>query len=210
MPELAKILPFILGAAVSPVLLVTTLYILSLPQKPVRKTLFYLLGATFTIALITYLIFFTANINPNPAPNKDLLPHLIIGLLLLLLAYNIYRKGPAKAEESKLQKQTNLRYLLAGVFLMVVNFTTIAMIFEVAIELRANQIVGTGKLAYLLATVFSSIIPILLPLLILLLAGKKSAIILRDLSSFMQKYSHTVTSLFFAILGCYSILKPLL
>lgn len=210
MGELAKILPFIAGAAVSPVLLVTTLYVLSLPDKPIRKALVFLLGGTATIALITYLIFFTTNINPNPAPNKDLLPHMIIGILLLVLAYSIYRKGPAKAEKSKLRKQTNLRYFLAGVFLMVVNFTTIAMIFEVAIELRANQIVATEKLIYFIATVFSSVIPILLPLLILLLAGKKSALILKDLSSFMHKYSHVVTSIFFALLGSYSIIKPLL
>ena len=89
------------------------------------------------------------------------------------------------------------------------NFTTIAMIFEVALEVRANQIIGTAKLLYLAATVLSSVLPILLPLLILFLAGKKSGLILKDLSGFMQKYSHVVTAVFFAVLGIYSIIKPL-
>ena len=209
MPDLVKILPFILGAAVSPVLLVTTLYLLSLIDDPVKKALMFLLGGSITIGLITFLIFFTTNINPKPAPNKDLLPHLIIGVLLLFLAYGIYRRGPAKAHKGKAKKQGMLRYASLGFLLMVTNFTTIAMIFEVALEVRANQIIGTAKLLYLAATVLSSVLPILLPLLILFLAGKKSGLILKDLSGFMQKYSHVVTAVFFAVLGIYSIIKPL-
>ena len=208
MPDLVKILPFILGAAVSPVLLVTTLYLLSLIDDPVKKALMFLLGGTITIGLITFLIFFTTNINPKPAPNKDLLPHLIIGALLLFLAYGIYHRGPAKAHKEKAKKQGLLRYASLGFLLMVTNFTTIAMIFEVALEVRANQIIGTAKLLYLVVTVLSSVLPILLPLLILLLAGKKSGLILKDLSGFMQKYSHVVTAVFFAVLGIYSIAKP--
>ena len=117
MPDLVKILPFILGAAVSPVLLVTTLYLLSLIDDPVKKALMFLLGGSITIGLITFLIFFTTNINPKPAPNKDLLPHLIIGVLLLFLAYGIYRRGPAKAHKEKAKKQGLLRYASLGFLL---------------------------------------------------------------------------------------------
>lgn len=210
MPDIVKIFPFIFGASISPVLLVTTLYLLSQIDEPVKKALMLLLGSTFTIAVITYVIFFTTNINPKPAPNNDLLPHLIIGALLLFLAYGIYRRGPVKAHKGRAKKQGILRYASLGFLLMVTNFTTIAMIFEVALEVRANQITGTAKMLYLVLTVGFSVLPILLPLLILLLAGKKSALILKDLSGFMQKYSHVVTSIFFAVLGCYSIIKPLI
>lgn len=208
MADLLKILPFILGAAVSPVLLVTTIYLLSLPKKPIKKSLLYLLGSTLTIALITFLIFFTTNYNPRPAPNNDLLPHVIIGALLLFLAYSIYRKGPSKADKKQIKETSGIKFIILGAFLMLVNFTTIAMIFEVAIELRANQIVGAEKVAYMAATVVASIVPILVPLLVLLLAGKHSKLILADLSKFMSKYSHLVTAIFFAVLGAFCILKP--
>ena len=208
MADLLKILPYILGAAVSPVLLVTTLYILSQPISPIKKTFLFLLSSTATIGLITTFIFFTTNFNPNPAPNKDLLPHLIIGILLLFLAYGIYSKGPAKPKKQNDKKQTWWGYLVLGFVLMVTNFTTIAMIFEVALELRADRIIGFAKILYLLATVLSSIFPILLPLAILALAGKHSKVILSKLSSFMQQYAHIVTAIFFAILGLFSILKP--
>lgn len=209
MSDLAKILPYILGAAISPVLLVMALYLLSLPTKPVKKTLLYLLSAAVTIAIITFVIIFATNINPNPAPGKDLLPHIIIGILLIALAIWIYKRGPSKADKSSVKSQGSLRFLILGAGLMLTNFTTIAMIFEIAIELRANQIVGQEKNLYFLLTVLSSILPILLPLLILLLAGKYADSILKYLSSFMSKYSNVVTSVFFGLLGVFSIIKPL-
>lgn len=208
MPDLLRILPFILGAAVSPVLLVTCLYLLSLPTEPIKKALQYLIGATATISLITFVIFYSTNINPNRSSGNDLIAHIIIGLLLLYLAFDIYKKGPAKANKQPAKKQSGWRFLITGVVLMLVNFSTIAMIFEVAIELRANGIIGTAKDIYLLVTILSSLLPILLPLLLLIVAGKHSKDILKSLSSFMNKYSHIVTAVFFAVLGAFCLLKP--
>jgi Sap, sulfolipid-1-addressing protein len=208
MPDLAKVLPYILGAAVSPILLVTTLYILALPKDPIKKSMLYLLGGTATIGILTFFIFYTTTFNPNPAPNKDLAPHMIIGVLLLFLAYGIYSKGPAKAKKQDSNQRKPWGYLGLGFLLMVTNFTTLAMIFEVALELRANHVAGGDKVIYLIANVISSIAPILLPLLILLITGKYSKSILEALSSFMAKYAHIVTAIFFAVLGIFSLLKP--
>ena len=210
MTDFLKILPFIIGAAISPILLVTVLYILSRPKEPIKKSMAYLLGGTIAISIIASIIFYSTEIRPTPTPRNDLVPHLIIGFLLLFLAFDIYKKGPAKNEHKTSKKSGFLAYFGIGTLLMLTNFTTIAMIFEVALGLRQYGITGLGKLMYLFVTIFSSIIPILLPLLILAMAGKNSENILDKLSSFMQKYAHIVTSVFFAILGTYSLLKPLL
>ncbi len=210
MGDFIKVFPFIFGAAISPVLLVTVLFILSRPTQPVKKALVYLLGATITISIITAVIFFSTQIRPAPAPRNDLIPHLIIGFLLLFLALDIFRKGPQKKKQNNDKKQGLLGFFGLGVVLMVTNFTTIAMIFEVALDLRQLQVVGIQKTLYLLVTVIFSILPIVLPLLILALAGKNSERILDALSGFMQKYAHIVTSVFFAILGAYVLSKPFL
>jgi hypothetical protein len=210
MADFIKIFPFIFGAAISPVLLVTVLYILSRPTQPIKKVLVFLLASTVTISIITAVIFYSTQIRPGPAPRNDLIPHTIIGFLLLFLALDIYKKGPSKKKAKESSRRGLLGFFGIGVVLMITNFTTIAMIFEVALDLRQLQIFGAQKLIYLLVTVFFSILPILLPLIILLLAGKNSEKILDKLSGFMQKYAHIVTSVFFAILGAYVLLKPFL
>lgn len=210
MEELYKILPFIIGAAISPVLLVTTLLILAQTNRPVAKTIAFLLGSSLTITAITLVVFYTSTIRSVPGGTKEVFPHIIIGLLLLLLALDIYRRGPAKPNPKAKARgsQGLLRYLLLGIVLMLTNFTTIAMAFAVAVELRSGDIVGVSKLIYTIATIFSSLLPILLPLTILAIAGKRSAAILARLSYFMKHYAHIITAIFFGLLGVFSFIKP--
>lgn len=210
MTDFLKVFPFIFGAAISPVLLVTVLYILSRPTQPVKKALVYLLSGTITISVITAIIFYSTQIRPEPAPRNDLIPHLIIGFLLLFLAFDIYKNGPSKKKPNDTKQKGLLGFFGLGAVLMLTNFTTIAMIFEVALDLRQMQIFGIEKLGYLILTIFFSLLPILIPLLILLLSGKNSERILDALSGFMQKYAHIVTSVFFAVLGLFVLLKPFL
>jgi len=210
MQELLKSIPYIIGAAISPVVLVMTLFILARPVQPVKKNLFFLLGSAVTITAVASIIFFTTTIRPDPSPNKDLLPHIIIGLLLLFLAFNIYTQGPAKAKSKPDRQDSPIKYLALGAILMLTNFTTIAMVFALALELRSSGILGAEKITYLLAIIIFSLLPIILPLSILFVAGKKSSDILEKLSCFMQRYAHIVTSVFFALMAGYVLLKPFL
>ncbi len=209
MSDLLAIGPFIIGASVSPVVLIMTLYILTLPKDPIKKSMMFLLGAAVAVTIVSFVIFYSTTIQPTPSPNKDLLPHVIIGLLLLFLAYGIYHKGPQNhQDDSKGKKHGPLGYIVLGVLLMITNFTTIAMLFEIAVEIRGHNIAGTSKNAYLLASIFSSLAPIFVPILVVLVAGRHGKQILAKLSEGMKKYGHIITSIFFAILGVYSLLKP--
>ena len=212
MEELYKIIPFIVGAAISPVLLVTTLLILAQSNRPVIKTVAYLFGSAITITAITFVVFYTSTIRAVPSGSKELFPHIVIGILLLLLALDIYKRGPTKpSSRAKAGKNKGLlRYFILGILLMLTNFTTIAMVFAVAVELRSDDISGLSKLIYMLATILSSLVPILLPLLVLAVAGKHSKTILNSLSNFMKNHAYVITSIFFAILGVFSIAKPFL
>ena len=208
MTDLIRVLPYILGAAISPVLLVMTLFVLSRPKQPIKKALMFLAGSAATLLAISGIIFITTTIGPKQSSTNDLLPHIIIGLLLLFLAFNIYHRGPAKATTKAAPKDGPFRYLALGAVLMATNFTTIAMIFEVALELRADSIYGLAKIAYLMLVVLFGLMPVLVPLIILILAGKRSPEILASLSNFMNKYAHIVTAIFFVILGLFSLAKP--
>lgn len=208
MADLIKTLPFIFGAAISPVLLVTVLYILSRPYEPVKKAIAFLLGSALIITAVSTMIFYSTTLRPNPTPRNDLLPHLIIGFLLLLLAFDIYHRGPVKSQHKANKNDGLWKYFGVGVVLMVTNFTTIAMVFEVALNLRAFGIQGIDKIYYLLATILFSLIPALLPLIILASLGKRAHEVLEKLSGFMSRYSHIVTSIFFAAIGAFVLTKP--
>lgn len=173
MTDFIKIFPFIFGAAISPVLLVTVLYILSRPTQPIKKALVYLLAGTITISIISVLIFYSTQIRPEPAPRNDLIPHMIIGFLLLFLAFDIFKKGLSKKKLKDTKGRGLVGFFGLGVVLMLTNFTTIAMIFEVALDLRQLQIFGLEKLAYLIITVFFSLLPILIPLFYSATGGQK-------------------------------------
>lgn len=210
MQDLYKILPFIVGAAISPVLLVTSLLILSQPKRPVSKTIAYLVGSAVTITAITFVVLYIATIRSVPSGSKEVIPHIIIGLLLILLAINIYRRGPTKPHKNTKHsnKKGLIGYLILGVVLMVTNVTTIAMVFAIAVEIRSGDVSGISKMFYFIATIFASLLPILLPLTVLALAGKHSAAILKSLSGFMKQYAHIITAIFFGLLGLFSLLKP--
>lgn len=210
MEELVKTLPFIVGAAISPVLLVTTLLVVSSQDRPISKALAYLLGGTITITAISLVVFYTNFLKSLPHGNKNVFPHIIIGLILIILAVNIYKRGPTKpSTQAKSNKQQGLlRYIFLGIILMLTNFTTVAMVFAVALEIHTGDVTGVMKIAYLIATIISSLLSVLIPLFILFVAGKHSDNILKSLSNFMKQYAFVVTSIFFALLGIYSLAKP--
>lgn len=210
MEELFKILPYIVGAAISPVLLVTTLLILAQSSKPISKAIAFLIGSAITISAICVFVFYSVNIRSTPPGTKEVFPHTVIGLLLLLLALDIYRRGPAKPKKTKTKHKGLIGYLLLGIVLMLTNITTIAMVVAIAVELHSISVSSINKLTYTITTIVSSLLPILLPLIVLALAGKHSKNMLNTLSSFMKQYAHIVTAIFFALLGLFSLAKVFL
>lgn len=210
MSELSKTLPFILGAAVSPVLLLTTIIILAQAKKPIAKAILFLFGSTLTITSICLVVFYTATFRNVGTAGKDELVHVVIGLLLIFLAIDIYRRGPAKPKPSKKHNSGIWPYFILGIGLMLTNFTTIAMVFAVAVEIRDTSAEDITKLIYMFATIISSLLPILLPLGVLVVTGKNSQRVLNILSKFMNRYAHIITAVFFALLGVFSLVKPFL
>lgn len=207
MSDFLKIIPFVIGAAVSPILLVTTLFILSSKKNPKAKSLTFLLAGTITISIVTIFIILTSSSAPARSGGSAKIPHIIIGLLLLFLAFDIYKKGPQKSKQKNVKSEGLLMYFLLGAVMMLTNFTTIAMIFEVALMIRELSIGSQARDFYILLTIISSLIPILLPLIVLIIPGKEGDKILKNLSSFMGRYSYIVTSIFFTIIALYILTK---
>lgn len=206
---LAPLFPYMLGAAISPMLLVTTIMLLGSSQKPKLKTAVFGLAALLTIAIIGFVLFFVIHMGAQRgAPSvSDGIIHIVAGLLILILAWKAWRRGPASARPKKHTKQSILAFFVLGIGLMATNITTIAMYLPAAAELAHNQASAPTRLTSYLLMVLFSVLPILIPLGLVVLLGKHGDSLLALLSRFMQRFGYLVTAGFFVILGVYVVYK---
>ena len=98
---LFEILPYVVGSAVSPVVLAMTVVLLAQPQKPVQKTVAFALGGTLTACVLGSIIFLTVHAQSEaarPTLSASII-HIILGLVLLVFAFQVWRKPPPKAPD---------------------------------------------------------------------------------------------------------------
>ncbi len=205
---LVEITPYVIGAAVSPLILITTIFLLSQPNTPKMQTFMYFLGGLFITSIIGTIVFFTLHMRSNSGKPSvgDAEIHVLIGLMLLGLAVKIWRR-----KQNANRISTKLHYgrdFLLGVFLMASDFTAFAMFIPAAVDLRgASEEVKLIALALLIA---ASLLPIWLPLGLVIIMGKKSQALLDHLSVFMKKHGHQVSGGLVGAIGCYVLYKGII
>jgi len=196
------ILPFAAASAVSPVVLSASIFSISSRKSPLQKSLAYLLGSAFSIAIIGVLIIFfdhtvkTQTASPNTATQ---IIHLIVGLLLVGLAWRSFFARQKKAQR---QKNTSvLEFFVLGVVLMASNYSSIIMYFPAADILNTSaQSVNVKAVALALMMTFTLILAIIAPLALIIL-GKNAQKITLPLSRFVERYSRYIIALLFGAIG---------
>ena len=209
-----SILPFVIGAAISPTVLLVTILVLSSKQRPMAKIYCFALGAFITITIIGGVILalhVPASANTDPSKTDQII-HIIIGILLFVLAFRIYIKGKNKLESNQKITKTNksqqlIDYFGLGITMMLINVTTIIMYIPVSTTLTTDKVGYLVGLWVLLAMVFASMLPILVPIAVILAMGKNSQKALSSMSVFMTHHGYQITSAFFGLLGVYTIVK---
>lgn len=208
---LLQILPYAFGAAVSPLLLVTTILVLSQPRRPRQQGLAYSVGALATISVIGVLLFFVIHVKAQSGESSITadLAHIVAGLLLLVLAARAWHKGNKANKPAKVSPHANYaKAFLLGVLLMASNFTTILMFIPAGVELQVadNAIRATG----LIMMILFAMLPIWVPLFLVSALGKRGQVILDDLSKFMARHGHEVTGGFIGLIGLYVLMRGIL
>lgn len=212
-----SILPFVIGAAISPTVLLVTILVLSSRQRAMAKACCFALGAFITITIIGGFILVihvptTANTDPTII---DQIVHTVIGIALFVFAFRIYKKGKNKLESNKNVTKTNksqklIDYFGLGITMMLINVTTIMMYVPVSTTLSSDKVGYLVGIWVLLAMVLTSMLPILVPIAIILAMGKNSQKALNRMSTFMTHHGYQITSVFFGLLGVYAIVKTYL
>lgn len=208
---LLQIMPYAFGAAVSPLLLVTSILILSQPKRPKQQCFVFSLGALATITTIALLLFFVMHVRApasDPTMTADII-HIVAGIALLALAAHSWHRGSAANKPARVSGHASYaKAFVLGLALMLSNFTTIIMFIPAGVELQTAG--DAVRSAGLVLMVMFAMLPIWLPLLLLTAMGKRGEKLLGALSRFMAKHGHEVTAGFVGLIGLYVLLRGIL
>lgn len=199
-----EILPYVIGAAVSPILLILTILLLSRPKNPKLHTTFYALGCLLMVSVIGAFLFFFVHFTlgkADPSKQTDYI-HIGLAILLYFLAWHSLNKKPKK---KKAKQQSFVADFVLGLVMMALNFSTLIMFLPAAVDLeQSGDIVRLIGLAMMIA---GAMVPVIVPLLIILLLGKSGDAILARLGKFMHRYGNAITAVFIALIATYVLYR---
>lgn len=205
-----KMLPLLIGAAISPVATVGMIAVLTSKKSPRLKGLVYLLGTSLPLFVIGIIsIFFFTNLSLAPKnTNISSIIDLVAGLLLLALAIKnfITHKKPSK----KSHTNVNVGYLatlLLGSGLMITNFSTIVLFIPAIKEVAISSLIRIEKIELLFVAVGITLAMIALPLIIAAILPKRSESLLKSLRAFMLRHNKEIIQAMLLVFGVYLLVK---
>ncbi len=220
---LLAVLPFALGAAVSPTLLTLELLILTGRTQPKARAWMFALGASVTIFIIGLAAMTVMRTLTMPAANSTD-PWLVwakAAVSLILVALGIRELLPARTvgerHHSRIQQiledaKTPV-FLGVGVVAMLTNASTIVLYLPaVHLIVHAPDADSTKLLAGLMLWIIT-ILPIFLPVLAVSIGGGRSDALLTRVNAWTTRETRPINAglcFFFAALVAYSAIQPYL
>lgn len=219
---LVSVLPFALGAAVSPTLLTLELLILTGPVKRKMRSWMFVLGAAVTIFLFGVFAATALQRAGDESPSVSPWTIAVEALVALaLLALGVRQLLPARtaAERhhssvaNRIQSARTPVFFVVGVVAMLANFSTLVLYLPaVHIIVHSDATSGERWTAALLLWIIT-ILPLILPVLAVSIVGHRSDALLARLNSWTTRHSRQINAglcLLFAALIGYSAVKDLL
>lgn len=190
---LLLILPLGLGAAVSPVMLTEQTLLLSTGDG-VRAATRYAAGVVLTaLVIVCALVFFGRAISLPTEPKLSSSLDIVLGLVLLVAALVVWALGRRHHDaDNKRQSHHGLAASFPfGVFSMVTNVTTIALITPAAKEVSTANTGLAGRAVLIAVLVGLASLPAWLPVVLVKLAPDPGRRVLATLSRLYDRYSRT-------------------
>jgi hypothetical protein len=191
-------LPLALGAAISPVVLIVNILLLSSESRPIARSAWYTVGCAiiivgFGIAGVTVI----AGVSTAPRVVAAVI-HLVVGVLSLGFAVRTIVRGPhphPKAEEVTPEHERDKpswRFLFAGLGAMGINMTTLVLYLSIDAEIvRAPISAGDEATAIAIACVII-LIPAWLPLALAAVAPRVAHRLFDPLNAFLTRHKFAI------------------
>lgn len=220
---LLSVLPFALGAAVSPTLLTLELLILTGRNRPKSRAWMFAIGAAATIFAFGFLAA-TVLRNAEDAGSEPPDPW-SIGLkavvALVLLGLGIRQLRPARTAGEKhhgrvaerMQTARTPFFLGVGVLAMLTNFSTLVLYLPAVHVIVHSDEPSSARWAAAMMLWVITILPFVLPVLAVSIVGHRSDALLARLNTWSTKHSRQINAgicFVFAVLLGYSAIRDLL
>lgn len=203
---LYSIVPYIVGATISPVLLAMAIVLLAQKDQPITKAMTYLLGAWTAAFGIGSFIFLTVRqraVSGRPTLTDSLI-HIVVGVLVLGLAMRMWRQKKKHQKKVASKVRFSKMYFL-GIALMAFNFSSLIMFVPASLELQ-----GAGVLIRFIGLclmVAAASLAIWLPIIVVVVSGQRGRKVLDRLNVFMVKHGQQLSASVLAIIALYIIYR---
>lgn len=214
---IGDILPLAVGIAISPIPIIAIILMLITP-KARSNGLAFLIGWMLGLAIvgaIVLLIANTAGVSTSSEPSKAAsVIRLLLGLLLLVLAWRQFSKRPKEGEEAPLPKWmsgldafTPGKSLALAALLSGVNPKNLVLNLSAAATIAEAGLSGGAQAVVLVVFVLIASLSIIAPVAVYFVMGDKAARVLGGWKVWLAANNATVMSVLFLVFGAVLIGK---
>ena len=198
---LAIVVPLALGAAISPTLFALEVLVLSGRHHPVARA-WALAGGAAAILIAFSALGLTLLQNLHSGHNRssvDASIDLAAGVLLTLLAARalLPRKTPAESHHDRTRRRLadmpTILFVGVGGLGMLVNFSTLLLFFPALHKISRSSVSLAGKGATWLILVVITLLPVLIPVMLVVILGPRASPLLDRLNTFVGGHSRQIT-----------------
>ncbi len=199
---LAIVVPLALGAAISPTLFALEVLILSGRRHPVARAWALSGGAAAVLIAFSVLgLTLLRNLHSghhNRSPTDASIELAAGALLLLLAARALYsRKTAAESHNDRAQGRLadtpTILFVGVGALGMLVNFSTLLLFLPALHEISRSPVSLAGKGAAWLLLVMITLLPVLIPVTLVVMLGRRASPLLDRLNTFVANHSRQIT-----------------
>ncbi|MGH2961841.1 MAG: GAP family protein [Solirubrobacterales bacterium] len=195
---LPRIIPIALGAAISPVVLIVNVLLLSSRTRPIARASWYAIGCAivivgFGIAGVTVI----AGVSTAPRTVAAII-HLVVGTASAAFAIRALIRGPhppPKAEDVAPEHQRDKpawRFVFAGLGAMGVNMTTLVLYLSLDAEIVRSEVsTADDAIAIAIASVII-LLPVWLPLGLTVFAPAVAHRVFGPLNDFLTRHKWAI------------------
>jgi len=208
---IGEMLPLAIGIAISPLPIIAIILMLITPQARSNGLAFlggWLLGLA-VVGTIVLIVANTVGIATSSGPSQTVsIIKLVLGLLLLVVAWRQFSKRPKAGEEAPLPKWmraldsfTPARSASIGALLSGVNPKNLILNATAAAGIAATGLAGAQQAAVLILLIIIGSLGVMAPVAVYLAMGDKAAPVLGGWKTWLAANNATVMMVLFLVFG---------